>query len=431
MEKFYDEEKNFSSKQYKEYDKNPYQRREYDDDKYKYSRKRSPNRSLSPSKRKRRRPTLFDVTPQEMANIKFEMPILADPEQSKKLIITNYPDNVTEEDIMIFLNYKMRDILNNQEVISILKATFDENDKTKAILDLRNEDDATKALALDGELYEDKKMVLERPTNYVTNTNLSEENQLFPMFSGISTSNTVDNTNRLFIGGLPSEMSEENVKELLETFGELKAFNLVKDLNTGVSKGYGFCEYAEESQTNASIKGLNGMEVGTKTLLVQRAYVGAKAPIQPIQINYTLNIGAMTTTVEGLLNMPIKVEAALGGLAATMNLSNTPQKILVLMNLFSVEEVRNMDEDEHKDALEDLRSECEIFGKIKRLLFPIYDKENDIEPPGCGYVFIYYERIDSSREAQEALAGRRFQGRTVITSFYPEKKFKEIFLNLE
>jgi len=35
------------------------------------------------------------------------------------------------------------------------------------------------------------------------------------------------------------------VKELLSAFGELRAFNLVKDSATGLSKGYAFCEYVD------------------------------------------------------------------------------------------------------------------------------------------------------------------------------------------
>lgn len=35
------------------------------------------------------------------------------------------------------------------------------------------------------------------------------------------------------------------MKELLSAFGELRAFNLVKDSATGLSKGYAFCEYVD------------------------------------------------------------------------------------------------------------------------------------------------------------------------------------------
>ena len=60
------------------------------------------------------------------------------------------------------------------------------------------------------------------------------------------------------------------------SFGPLKAFNLVKDAATGLSKGYAFCEYAENSVTEAAIQGLNGMQLGDKKLIVQLASVGAK-----------------------------------------------------------------------------------------------------------------------------------------------------------
>ena len=40
------------------------------------------------------------------------------------------------------------------------------------------------------------------------------------------------------------------VKELLASFGELKAFNLVKDSATGLSKGYAFCEYVDINITD-------------------------------------------------------------------------------------------------------------------------------------------------------------------------------------
>ena len=42
----------------------------------------------------------------------------------------------------------------------------------------------------------------------------------------------------------------QQIKELLSTFGELKAFNLVKDSGTSFSKGYAFFEYVEHGVTD-------------------------------------------------------------------------------------------------------------------------------------------------------------------------------------
>lgn len=55
------------------------------------------------------------------------------------------------------------------------------------------------------------------------------------------------------------------VKELLTSFGPLKAFNLVKDSATGLSKGYAFCEYVDvnlNDQVSLQVAAARGLVVG-------------------------------------------------------------------------------------------------------------------------------------------------------------------------
>ena len=50
--------------------------------------------------------------------------------------------------------------------------------------------------------------------------------------------------NKIFMGGLPTYLNEEQVQELLKSFGELKAFNLVRENGNGPSKvTLGFSEF--------------------------------------------------------------------------------------------------------------------------------------------------------------------------------------------
>ena len=42
--------------------------------------------------------------------------------------------------------------------------------------------------------------------------------------------------NKIFIGDLPANVNEEQVMELLQSFGALKAFNLVREGGSGPSK---------------------------------------------------------------------------------------------------------------------------------------------------------------------------------------------------
>lgn len=92
----------------------------------------------------------------------------------------------------------------------------------------------------------------------------------------IVSTNVADTPYKIFIGGLPTHLNEGEVKKILSTFGQLKSFNLVRDSLTGLSKGFAFCEYADPNITDTACSSLNGMPLGDKTLVVQRASVNPK-----------------------------------------------------------------------------------------------------------------------------------------------------------
>lgn len=57
-----------------------------------------------------------------------------------------------------------------------------------------------------------------------------------------------DPANRLFFGGLPRELTEANLVELLSPFGAVRTASIVRGPE-GVSKGYGFAEMVDVSLT--------------------------------------------------------------------------------------------------------------------------------------------------------------------------------------
>ena len=52
----------------------------------------------------------------------------------------------------------------------------------------------------------------------------------------VVSTNVPDSINKVFVGGLPAYLEEEQVQELLKSFCELKAFNLVWENGNGPSK---------------------------------------------------------------------------------------------------------------------------------------------------------------------------------------------------
>lgn len=81
----------------------------------------------------------------------------------------------------------------------------------------------------------------------------------------------LDVPDRLFVGGIPDYFREAEIRTLLETFGPLRGFELVKDRDTGISKGYGFCAYQDPVVTDIACAAMNGIKFGDKTLILRRA----------------------------------------------------------------------------------------------------------------------------------------------------------------
>jgi len=98
----------------------------------------------------------------------------------------------------------------------------------------------------------------------------------------------LEGPDRIFVGGLPYYFTESQVRELLESFGGLKGFDLVKDRETGNSKGYAFCVYQDLSVTDIACAALNGIKMGDKTLTVRRANQGTMLQ-KPEQENVLLH----------------------------------------------------------------------------------------------------------------------------------------------
>jgi RNA recognition motif-containing protein len=75
---------------------------------------------------------------------------------------------------------------------------------------------------------------------------------------------------QIFLGGLPYHFSEEQCRQLLEPFGELQSFELVRDREKGESKGYGFAVFADKAVTETAIVGLNGLSIDGRVLTCRK-----------------------------------------------------------------------------------------------------------------------------------------------------------------
>lgn len=75
----------------------------------------------------------------------------------------------------------------------------------------------------------------------------------------------------IYVGNLPYSVSEADLKQMFEEFGEIVSANLIKDRETGNSKGFGFVEMENQAEAEEAISKLNGQSVGGRNLRVNQA----------------------------------------------------------------------------------------------------------------------------------------------------------------
>lgn len=77
--------------------------------------------------------------------------------------------------------------------------------------------------------------------------------------------------NKLYVGNLSYETSDEDLKQLFSQAGEVKSATIITDRATSRSKGFGFVEMATEEELNKAVTMFNGYAMGDRQLKVEKA----------------------------------------------------------------------------------------------------------------------------------------------------------------
>jgi RNA recognition motif-containing protein len=76
---------------------------------------------------------------------------------------------------------------------------------------------------------------------------------------------------KLFVGGIPFSMTEDELSELFTAFGTVESAVIINDKFSGRSKGFGFVEMSTEEEAQAAVKDLHDSEVGGRKITVNEA----------------------------------------------------------------------------------------------------------------------------------------------------------------
>jgi RNA recognition motif-containing protein len=76
---------------------------------------------------------------------------------------------------------------------------------------------------------------------------------------------------KIFITGLPLEVGEDELTAVFGDFGPVKSLRIIKDRDTGVSRGFGFVEMPNDDEAREAIKRMNGGDYNGHRIKVAEA----------------------------------------------------------------------------------------------------------------------------------------------------------------
>lgn len=79
------------------------------------------------------------------------------------------------------------------------------------------------------------------------------------------------NNKKLFVGSLPWEVDDAKLAQIFAQAGTVISAQVVKDRDTGRSRGFGFVEMSTDEEAQNAVNNLNGTDVDGRKIVVNIA----------------------------------------------------------------------------------------------------------------------------------------------------------------
>lgn len=76
---------------------------------------------------------------------------------------------------------------------------------------------------------------------------------------------------KLYVGGLAYSVTDKELEDFFAEQGKVVSSAVIKDRDTGQSKGFGFIEMADTQEAQNAIKNLNGKDLSGRSIVVNQA----------------------------------------------------------------------------------------------------------------------------------------------------------------
>lgn len=76
---------------------------------------------------------------------------------------------------------------------------------------------------------------------------------------------------KLYVGNLSYRLTDAELEDAFAAFGNVLSAKIIMERETNRSKGFGFVEFENKADGDSAIEGLNGKDIGGRTVVVNEA----------------------------------------------------------------------------------------------------------------------------------------------------------------
>lgn len=238
-----------------------------------------------------------------------------------------------------------------------------------------------------------------------------KEQQRIHLSSATDQIDLTDAPMKIYVGGLTENLADitENDLHNIFEFGDIDSIELHRDPITGKSKGFAFIQFHRASQARQAIAAMNGFNYKGKSLKVGEA-------------NENNTFIQHDENIDGRNELMAKLSKVSNTITSMNNTATILESIdtscIILTNLFNLNDERFItDEFFEEDLIEDVKEQCENFGRIEKIWI---DKNSQ------GNIWIKYDKRNDPKSAFKAmmgLQGKIYDNRAIIVKIIPESLF--------
>ncbi|KAL4070908.1 hypothetical protein J3A83DRAFT_4358970 [Scleroderma citrinum] len=326
-----------------------------------------------------------------------------DDSEARSVFVSQLAARLTARD----LGYFFEDKLGEGTVVDARIVTDRISRRSKGIgyVEFRSVDLVEKAISLTGTI------VMGLPI--MVQLTEAERNRLHPGDGNLNLPpgvNTSHGAMQLYVGSLHFNLTESDIRQVFEPFGELEFVDLHRDPMTGRSKGYAFIQYKRGEDAKMALEQMEGFELAGRTLRVNTVHEkGSVRYTQQDSLDETGGGNLNAASRQALMQKLARIEAP--PKLPPVNKPSIPQTMqsrsVLLKNMFHPEEETDRDWD--KELGDDVKGECEEkYGRVDAI---------KVEKDSQGEIYVKFASVESAKKAIQGLNGRWFGGRQISATY--------------